>query len=257
MVNRKYEDLFLGVGTLLTFLLGWELLAWTGWIKPLFISSPSRIWRAAQWLFANGFWNDIRVSLGEFTAGLGLSLLVGVPAGVLLGWYGRLRAMFDPMLTALYATPRVAFVPLLILWLGIGVQSKIAVVFLGAVFPILINISAGLRSLDETLVRCARAFGANDRQLFVTVALPSSLPFLVAGMKLAIGRALVGVIVGELVASNAGIGHMMSVAGATFQADKVFVGVILLAGFGWALTTLIALLESRFNAWRPANSASA
>lgn len=257
MVNRKYEDLFLGVGTLLAFLLGWELLAWTGWIKPLFISSPSRIWRAGQWLFANGFWNDIRVSLAEFSAGLGLSLLVGVPVGVLLGWYGRLRAMFDPMLTALYATPRVAFVPLLILWLGIGVQSKIAVVFMGAVFPILINISAGLRSLDETLVRCARTFGANDRQLFVTVALPSSLPFLVAGMKLAIGRALVGVIVGELVASNAGVGHMMSVAGATFQTDKVFVGVILLAGFGWMMTMLIGLLESRFNAWRPNQRLSA
>ncbi|HEX9003389.1 MAG TPA: ABC transporter permease [Blastocatellia bacterium] len=256
MVIRRYEDLFLGIGTLLAFLLGWELLAYSGWVKPIFISSPSRIWRAGQWLFAHGFWNDIRVSLMEFSAGLALALLIGAPLGVLLGWYGRLRAMFDPLLTAVYATPRVAFVPLLILWLGIGVQSKIAVVFLGAVFPILINISAGLRSLDETLVRCARAFGANNRQLFVTVALPSSLPFLVAGMKLAIGRALVGVIIGELVASNAGVGHMMSVAGATFQTDKVFVGVILLAGFGWTTTALIGLLEARFNAWRPANSAS-
>ena len=257
MVIRRYEDLFLGIGTLLAFLLGWELLAYSGWVKPIFISSPSRIWRAGQWLFAHGFWNDIRISLMEFSAGLALALLIGAPLGVLLGWYGRLRAMFDPLLTAVYATPRVAFVPLLILWLGIGVQSKIAVVFLGAVFPILINISAGLRSLDETLVRCARAFGANNRQLFVTVALPSSLPFLVAGMKLAIGRALVGVIIGELVASNAGVGHMMSVAGATFQTDKVFVGVILLAGFGWTTTALIGWLEARFNAWRPTNSASA
>jgi ABC-type nitrate/sulfonate/bicarbonate transport system permease component len=257
MVSKRYEDLFLGIGTLLAFLLGWELLAYSGWVKPIFISSPSRIWRAGQWLFEHGFWNDIRVSLMEFSAGFVLALLIGAPLGGLLGWYGRLRAMFDPMLTAVYATPRVAFVPLLILWLGIGMQSKIAVVFLGAVFPILINISAGLRSLDEILVRCARAFGANNWQLFVTVALPSSLPFLIAGMKLAIGRALVGVIVGELVASNAGVGHMMSVAGATFQTDKVFVGVILLAGFGWTMTTLIGLLEARINAWRPANSASA
>lgn len=253
---RKYEDALLGIATLLGFLLGWELLGQSGWVKPLFISSPSRIWRAAQWLFAHGLWEDIRVSLTEFSAGFALALLVGAPAGVLLGWYRRLRAMFDPLLTAVYATPRVAFLPLLILWLGIGVQSKIAVVFLGAVFPILINVSAGLRTLDETLVRCARAFGANDRQLFATVALPGAAPFLVAGMKLAVGRALVGVVVGELVASTAGVGHMMSIAGATFQTDKVFVGVILLGSFGWAITMAIGLLETRFNAWRPAHPAS-
>lgn len=255
MLSRKQEDALLGFATLLAFLLGWELLAWSGWVKPLFISSPSRIWRAAQWLFAHGLWSDIRVSLVEFSGGFALALLVGAPIGLALGWYQRLRAMFDPLLSALYATPRVALVPLLILWLGIGVPSKIAIVFLGAVFPILINVSAGLRLLDETLVRCARAFGANDWQLFVTVALPSALPFLIVGMKLAVGRALVGVVVGELVASTAGVGHMMSVAGATFQTDKVFVGVIMLGGFGWALTALIGRLEARFNAWRPEHSA--
>ena len=254
MLNRKNEDTLLGLGTLLTLLLGWELLAWSGWVKPLFISSPSRIWRAAQWLFANGLWTDIRVSLVEFGGGFALALLLGAPLGLALGWYQRLRAMFDPLVSALYATPRVALVPLFILWLGIGISSKIAIVFLGAVFPILVNVSAGLRTLDETLVRCARAFGANNWQLFVTVALPSTLPFLIAGMKLAVGRALVGVVVGELVASTAGVGHMMSIAGATFQTDKVFVGVILLGGFGWALTALIGRLEARFNAWRPEHS---
>lgn len=248
---QRYEGLLLGWGTLI-FVLGlWELAPALGWVKPLFTSSPSRIFVAAQWLFAHGFWHDIRVSALAFGYGFGLSLVVGVPLGVLMGWYRRFHAMFDPLITALYVTPRVALVPMLILWFGIGIESKVAIVFLGGVFAILLNVIAGMQTLDEGLVRCARSFGANDRQLFLTIALPSVLPFLMAGMKLAVGRALVGVLVGELVASNAGVGHMMARAGATFQTDKVFVGVVLLAAVGWSLTAFFQWIENRLSRWRP------
>jgi NitT/TauT family transport system permease protein len=247
---QRYEKAILGWGTLLLFLGLWELAPALGWVKPLFTSSPSRIFVAAQWLFANGFWHDIRVSALEFGYGFGLSLLVGVPLGGLMGWYRRFHAMFEPLLTMLYITPRVALVPMLILWFGLGIESKVAIVFLGGVFAILLNVIAGMQTLDEGLVRCARSFGANDRQLFLTIALPSVLPFLIAGMKLAVGRALVGVLVGELVASNAGVGHMMAVAGATFQTDKVFVGVALLAAVGWSLTALLGALEERLSPGR-------
>jgi NitT/TauT family transport system permease protein len=247
---RRYEKVFLGWGTLLVFLGLWELAPALGWVKPLFSSSPSRIFVAAQWLFANGFWHDIQVSARAFVYGFGLSLLVGLPLGVLMGWYRRFHAMFEPLITALYVIPRVALVPMLILWFGLGIESKVAIVFLGGVFAILFNVMAGMQTLDEGLVRCARSFGANDRQLFLTIALPSLLPFLIAGMKLAVGRALVGVLVGELVASNAGVGHMMAVAGATFQTDKVFVGVVLLAAVGWSLTAFFHWLEVRLTRWR-------
>lgn len=248
---RRYEKRILGWGTLLVLLGLWELAPALGWVKPLFTSSPSRIFVAAQWLFANGFWNDIRVSALEFACGFGLSLLVGVPLGLLLGWYRRFHAMFEPLITLLYVTPRVALVPMLILWFGLGIQSTVAIVFLGGVFAILLNVIAGMQTLDEGLVRCARSFGARDRQIFVTIALPSLLPFLIAGIKLAIGRALVGVLVGELVGSNAGIGYMMMVAGATFQTDKVFVGVVLLAMVGWGLTAFFQWIEDHFSQWRP------
>ena len=247
---QRYEKVFLGWGMLLLFLGLWELAPALGWVKPLFSSSPSRIFVAAQWLFANGFWHDIRVSALAFGYGFGLSLLVGLPLGVLMGWYRRFHALFEPLITALYVTPRVALVPMLILWFGLGIESKVAIVFLGGVFAILLNVIAGMQTLDEGLVRCARSFGANDRQLFLTIALPSLLPFLIAGMKLAVGRALVGVLVGELVAANAGVGHMMAVAGATFQTDKVFVGVVFLAAVGWSLTAFFQWLEEHLTKWR-------
>jgi NitT/TauT family transport system permease protein len=220
-------------------------------VQPLFTSSPSRILIAARWLAGNGLWNDIWISLMEFSIGFSLAVIVGVPLGVLLGWYRRWHAVFDPFITMLYTTPRVALLPLLILWLGIGLSSKIAVVFLGAIFPILINVTAGMRTIDETLLQCARSFGAKDRQIFTTLALPSSVPFTLSGLRIGVGRALVGVVVGEMVASTGGIGHMMAVAGSTFQTDKVFVGIFLIAGFGYGITSLLNRLERRFDSWRP------
>lgn len=248
---QRNEQALLGWATLLFFLALWELVPALGLVKPLFTSSPSRIINAGAWLFAHGFWNDIGVSALEFVCGFSLSLLVGAPLGIFLGWHIRLRAMFNPLLSALNATPRVALLPLLILWLGIGIESKIAIVLLGAIFPIVMNVMAGMRTLDEQLLRCARSFGATDRQILLTIALPSTLPFLIAGIRLAVGRALIGVVVGELVASTAGIGHMMAMASASFQTDKVFVGVMILAATGYGLTELLSRAEAHFERWRP------
>ncbi|MBD2461876.1 ABC transporter permease [Oscillatoria sp. FACHB-1407] len=247
---QRHENTLLALMTLTIFLIIWELLPHLGIVKPLFTSSPSRIVKAAQWLFANGFWYDIQVSATEFIAGFTLAVAVGIPLGICLGWYRRLFAAFDPFISTLYATPRVALLPLLILWLGIGISSKIAVVFLGAVFPILINVLSGMRTIDANLLKCARSFGANDYQIFTTLAVPSSIPFIIAGMRLAVGRGLVGVVVGELVAAQAGVGHMIRRAGATFQTDKVFVGIFVLALTGYVLTELLKLLETRFERWR-------
>ena len=236
---------------LLTFVLAlWETAAARQWVNPLLLSSPTRILAAAAWLFAHGFWNDIRVSAIEFGWGLLLAIGLGLPIGLTLGWYRRPRLALQPFLAMLYATPRVALLPLILLWLGIGIESKVAVVFLGAVFPIILTVMTGLKTLDPLLMNCARSFGASDRQVFLTLALPGTLPFIVTGLRLGIGRGLVGVVVGELIASTAGVGHMMARAGATFQVDKVFVGVLVLAGAGFVLTELLNLAERRLESWR-------
>ena len=251
LLVTSYEHQALAALGLVAFIALWELLPAVGLVNPFFTSSPSRIVVAARAAAANGLWTDMLISAVEFWTGFLLAALVGIPLGVFLGWYRRWHALVEPLITMFYTTPRVALLPLLILWLGIGLTSKIAVVFLGAVFPILMNVIAGMRTIDETLLTCARSFGASDLKIFTTLALPSSVPFTLTGLRIGVGRALVGVVVGEMVAATGGIGHMIMVAGSAFQVDRVFVGVVIIAVFGYGVTAVLNGLERRFDAWRP------
>ena len=249
---KRNENWLLGTISMLIFLAVWELAVALQWVNPLFTSSPSRIVRTAIDLFADGsIFYDMQVSGFEFFVGYGLAVLIGVPLGILMGWYSRLNAILDPFVSALYATPRIALLPLVMIWFGIGFASKFAIVFLGAVFPILVNTITGMRTLDADFVKVARSFGASDRQMFMTVALPSSVPLLLTGLRLGLGHALVGIVVGEMYGATHGLGFLISVSGARFQTDKVMVGIILIAGAGVALTELLRLIERRFERWRP------
>src|SRR5581483_6613391 len=174
-----------------------------------------------------------------------LSAVVAVPFGIAIGWYKKIAYIFDPFVNAMNATPRVALLPLVIIWLGIGI------IFLGAVFPILINTRDGVKTTPVNLLTAARSFGASEWMLFKTVVLPSTIPFILTGLRLGLGRAIVGVMVGELYAATAGIGFMITVAGATFQTDKVFVGVLIFALTGMIGTEMITRVERRFDKWRP------
>ena len=168
-----------------------------------------------------------------------------------MGWYGRINAVLDPFVSALYATPRIALLPLIMIWFGIGLMSKVAIVFLGAIFPILVNTITGMRTLNADFIKVARSFGATDRQLFLTVALPSSIPMLLTGLRLGLGHALVGIVVGEMYGATHGLGYLIATSGARFQTDKVMVGIILIASAGVAMTELLRLIERRYEGWRP------
>jgi len=203
-------------------------------------------------LFGSGeIWNDLSVSGIEFGWGYFLSVLVGVPFGIAIGWYKKFAYICDPFVNAMNATPRVALLPLIIIWLGIGILSKIGIIFLGAVFPLIINTRDGVKTTSVSLLNAARSFGASEWQLFRSVVVPSTVPFILTGLRLAIGRALIGFMVGELYAATAGIGFMITVAGATFQTDKVFVGVLIFALSGMIATDVIDRIERRFDKWRP------
>src|SRR5436190_11101801 len=247
------EKKILGILSVGVFLLIWELIGNTlQLINPMFMSAPSLIWKAAVQLFGSGeIWNDLYVSGIEFGWGYLLSVIVGVPFGIAIGWYKRFAYICDPFVNAMNATPRVALLPLVIIWLGIGILSKVGIIFLGAVFSILINTRDGVKTTPLSLLNAARSFGASEWMVFKTVVVPSTIPFILTGLRLAVGRALVGVLVGELYAATAGIGFMITVAGATFQTDKVFVGVGIFALSGMIGMELLTKLERRFDQWRP------
>jgi len=255
------EKKILATSSVILFLFLWELMGGVLSaynpipflrINPMFMSAPSLIWNAAVQLFGSGeIWNDLKVSGIEFVGGYTLSVAFAVPFGIMIGWYKKVSYVFDPFVNAMNATPRVALLPLVIIWLGIGIISKVGIIFLGAVFPILINTRDGVKTTPYSLINTARSFGASEWMVFKTVVLPSTVPFILTGLRLGVGRALVGVMVGELYAATAGIGFMITVAGATFQTDKVFVGVLIFAVSGMVSVELLTKVERRFDKWRP------
>ncbi len=252
-IYLNQEKKILGTAGVSVFLVVWELVGNTfQLINPMFMSAPSLIWNAAVQLFSSGeIYNDLYVSGIEFFWGYLLSVVFAIPFGIMVGWYRRMSYIFDPFINAMNATPRVALLPLVIIWLGIGILSKVGIIFLGAVFPILINTRDGVKTTPITLLNAARSFGANEWMVFKTVVLPSTIPFILTGLRLGVGRALVSVMVGELYAATAGIGFMITVAGATFQTDKVFVGVLIFALSGMISMEALTKLERRFDKWRP------
>lgn len=248
---ERRRSVLIGTAGWVVFLGLWELAVRFKWIDTPFLAAPSEIGSTLFSLFSSGeIWNDLAVSGQELLIGLALSTGVGITVGILMGWYRWLRELLDPFVSALYATPRIALIPLIILWLGIGIESKVMIVFLTSVFEVLVNTSAGVRSLDEGIVRTARSFGANSLQIFRTVALPSSVPFILTGLRLAVGRGLTGVVVGELFAAQAGVGHALSRSAQLFQISETFAYLALIAFAGIVLVAVLTRLERRFDAWR-------
>jgi ABC-type nitrate/sulfonate/bicarbonate transport system permease component len=247
------EKKILGAAGVTIFLIVWELVGNVlQLINPMFMSAPSLIAKAAIDLFSTGeIYNDLYISGTELLGGYLLSAVVAIPFGIMVGWYKKMSYIFDPFINAMNATPRVALLPLVIIWLGIGILSKVGIIFLGAVFPILINSRDGVKTTPLNLLNAARSFGASEWMIFKAVVLPSTIPFILSGLRQGLGRAIVGVMVGELYAATAGIGFMITVAGATFQTDKVFVGVLVFALTGMIGTEILAKVEKRFDKWRP------
>jgi ABC-type nitrate/sulfonate/bicarbonate transport system permease component len=248
----RYESLLVGSAAVLVFVVVWQLVAFRRIVPELFLPGPIDIAGAfASYIAKGSIWPDMWISGQELLLGFALSIVVGLPLGILMGWYRHLNQALDPFVTFFYSIPRVALTPLLIIWFGIGLNSKIAVVFLGAIFAILINTAAGVKSIDPALIKAARSFGASDAQLFRTVVVPGSVPFILTGVRLGLGHALTGVVVGELIAAQAGVGRMIAIAGATFQTSQVFVGLVIVATTGVLLTFVISRIEQRFQSWKP------
>ncbi len=250
---NRHESGIIGFSSVAFFLIAWESAVRFGWVNALFLAPPTDV-VASLWNLSSGrLWEDVYVSSLEFVIGFVLSVLFGIPFGLWVGWNRRAYYAASPFLSGLYATPRIALLPLLIIWVGIGIWSKVLMVFLGAVFPIVMNTIAGVRSADQSLVRVAKIFGASDLHVFRTVILPGSVPFLLTGLRLGVGRGILSVIVAEFYASVRGLGNLISFAGETFQTSTAFAGVVIVAFIGFLSSAFLERLESRFDRWRAPN----
>jgi len=249
---KRYEPLLIGTTSVIVVLAIWQLVANARVVPVLFLPGPWDIAQAFVKLFQEGeIWLDMATSGEELAIGYVMAVVVGLVLGLLMGWYTRFQYALDPFVNFFYSTPRIVLLPLFIIWFGIDMPSKIAVIFLGALFPIIINTMAGVRNTEAALLPLARSFGASDALIFRRVVLPGSVPFILTGLRLGVGHALVGVVVGELVAARHGVGQLIAIAGETFQTPKLFAGVLIIAGTGMFLTAVLQRVENRFQSWRP------
>ena len=252
---RRFEPTILGTASIVALLLVWELTPHLVTIsagRKMFFATPSEIAGTLWGMVATGtIWRPLGVSASGFALGLGLAIVLGLPLGVLIGRSRTLNAMLDPFITAFNATPRLVFLPLVMLWFGLGLWSKVVIVLIGALFPILINTYEGVRNADRLLINVVRSFGAREWDVVRLVVLPNALPYIVAGLRLAIGRAVLGVVVAEFFGSEDGLGVMMVQAAGRYQVAVVFAGLIVFAALSLAMTALVKAVEDRLTRWRP------
>ena len=246
---------WLGVIGIVGFFLGWELSTRLEIINPFYFPPFSKILIKGYELFANGsILEHMWFSLTNFLIGFSISVVLGVVMGVPMGWYRTLHKTLDPLLSGIYATPLIALLPLIIMMFGLGSVSKIIMTVLAAVFPILINTMVGIANTDNRLITMSRAFGARDSQIFMKVSLPGSLPYIVAGMRVALGRALVYIVVAEQYGAATGLGYLSSVAAQRFQMAAMFVPIVIIAGLGAGLNETLKAIERRLDKWKPQKS---
>lgn len=248
---RRHRRVVIGTLAVGAGLLTWRAAASRGGLVRDLIASPETVARAAAALAVSGeLGRHGWVSLQELALGFALAAAAGVGLGVALGSSRPLRGLLDPVVMAFHVTPRVALLPILVLWLGVGMASKVAAVFLGALFPIVVNTQAGVQQVDALWVRATRAFGARPAQVVVKVVLPATLPAVMTGLRLGLGRGVVGVIVAEMYVSLAGVGQLLQLYGNAGRTAELIALATLVALCGSAGVAGLRRLETRLSPWR-------
>ena len=239
----KHRKVLLGILAVAIFFAAWQAAFLFVPFNPLFISKPNLIFDALVSLLVSGdMLHDLAVSAVPFVYGFSLAVVVGVTLGVVMGWRPRVGYALDPLMTIFYASPLVALAPLVILFFGVGVSGKAIIIFLLAVFPFIFNVQAGVRAVDPLLINVVRSMGGSERDLYFKIIVPSVLPYIVAGARIAVGRGLIGILVGEFFAASEGIGYAIARFGDLFALDRMFacilaimiIAVVMTEGIRWA-----------------------
>ncbi len=252
----RNERLLLGLAGVVLFLLLWEFGSRAGLINEFFFGRPTGIVEAGiREVQTPRFWGDLAASFFEFASGFVLAIILGVPIGLAAGRFRRLQYALDPWLNFFNSLPRIALLPVLVIIFGVfGPASKIAVVFLGAFFSIVIPTMQGVRTTDKRFVDVARSFRASERLLFRSVVIPSTVPFIITGLRLGVARALIGVVTAELYTQTEGIGVLIRRATENSDANRALFGVLLFTISGIIGVESVRRIETRYQKWRPATS---
>lgn len=229
----------------------WEVAVRVLEPSTVIIVGPSSIAVSFAELVASGeLLVHFSVSMTQFAMGYLLAVVIAIPLGLFMGASRRAHDYGDPWLTALYATPSVALAPLFVVWLGFGDVAHVAIIALVAFFPVIINTIDGVHAVERDLREVGIAFRASRREVFSRIDLPGSLPYIFTGLRLALARALVGIVVADLFGAQAGLGYLILTSSQLFQTGKVFVGVIVLAALGVGFTWGLRVLQKKLTPWQ-------
>jgi NitT/TauT family transport system permease protein len=246
--RRRLYAVCIRVVSLAFVLAAWQLGAER--IDPVLFTSPSAVATAGLQMLASGeLWSYLWPSLVVLAVGLAISAAAGITVGLLLARFWVLDVGLDMYITFLYSTPTVALVPLIVLWVGFESTAKIVILFLFAFFPLVINTYQGVKNVDPHLVEVGHAFRCSERQLWTNIVLPAALPFIVTGLRLAVGRGLIGMVLADLYTAISGIGYLIVRSASTYRVDKMFVPIVVLGLLGITLTALLRAAERRVAPW--------
>jgi NitT/TauT family transport system permease protein len=247
----RHRDLLLGLAAVVLFFAAWQAIFLVVPFNKLFISKPDLIALGLLDLIRSGaLFRDLAVSAVPFFYGLTAATVVGVTVGIVMGWRRRVGYALDPLMTVFYASPLVALSPLIVIFLGVGITAKTLIIFFLAVFPFIFNAYAGVRAVDPLLINVVRSLGGREIDLYLKVLLPSVLPYIVAGARIAVGRALIGVLVGEFFAASEGIGYAIARFGDLYALDKMFACILVIMVIAVAMTEGIRYAERTAFPWR-------
>lgn len=236
------------IASLIVVLGGWEYFGRQ--TNPVLFTYPTAVASAGVKMIASGeLWKYLSQSLIVLFAGMGLAAVFGIVLGLIMARFWVVDLALDTYITALYSIPSVALVPVLVLWFGFEATAKIAVVFLFTFFPIVINTYQGVKNVDDRLIEVGRAFRCRERDLWIHIVLPGAVPFIVAGLRLAIGRGLIGMVLADLYTAITGIGYLISRYASTYRTDAMFVPIVALGVLGITLTGLLRFVERHVAPW--------
>ena len=247
----QHRNLLLGGLSVLGFFAAWQAVFLFVPFNKLFISKPDLIGESLIDLITSGdLFRDLAVSAVPFLYGFVSAAIVGVALGIVMGWRVRVGYALDPLMTVFYASPLVALAPLVIVFFGVGVSGKALIIFMLSVFPFIFNAHAGVRAVDPLLINVVRSLGGSEKDLYLKVIVPSVLPYIVAGARIAVGRGLIGILVGEFFAASEGIGYAIARYGDLFALDKMFACILVIMMIALVMTEGIRWAERAAFPWR-------